>query len=69
MDHDSSHLPNQQLTQLADVLGDVRDSWVMISLALKDLMAEAASPERDEVQTEVERYLCRLREANKRNFD
>jgi hypothetical protein len=69
MDHDPSHLPNEQASLLADVLRDMRDSWVMISLALKDLVAEAPSPARDEVRTEVERYLCRMREVNKRNFD
>jgi hypothetical protein len=61
--------PNEQLIQVASALGEIRDSWVMISLALKDIMTETPSSERDEVLTEVERYLCRLREANRRSFD
>jgi hypothetical protein len=70
MNHDPfAHLPNEQMTQLANVLGNLRDSWVMISLALKDLMAEAPSPERDKILTEVERCLCRMREVHGRDFD
>ncbi len=61
--------PDEQLVQLASALGEIRDSWVMISLALKDVFTETLSAERDEVLTEVNRYLCRLREVNRRSFD
>lgn len=65
----SMPLSGEQLIQLAGALGDIRDSWVMISLALKDVVTDTPSPSRDEVLTEVERYLWRLREANRRGFD
>jgi hypothetical protein len=64
-------LPDEQLTQfqLANALGDIRDSWVMISSALKDVMTDMPSAGRDEVLTEVERHLCRIRESGRRSFD
>lgn len=65
----SAPVPNLQLTRLAESLGSIRDSWVTISLALTDLVTETPSVERDEVLTEVERYLCRLRAADRRDFD
>jgi hypothetical protein len=60
---------NEQLIKLADALGDIRDSLVTVSMALTDLVTETPSPARDEVMVEVERYLCRIREAHKRDFD
>ena len=60
---------NEQLSKLADALGDIRDSLVSVSMALTDLVTETPSPARDEVMVEVERYLCRIREAHKRDFD
>ena len=60
-------VPNEELLLLADALGDLRDSLVSVSMALTDYVTETPSPARDEVLTEVERYLCRLREANKGN--
>ena len=70
MDRDSSNpLPNEQLLKLADALGDLRDSLVTASMALTDLVTEMPSPARDEVVMEVERYLFRMREANRRDFD
>lgn len=65
----STPFPNEQLIQLAGALGEIRDSWVMISLALKDVVTEIPSTARDEVLAEVERYLCRLRETNRRGFE
>ncbi len=65
----SMPLLDEQLIQLACALGKIRDSWVMISLALKDVVTEIPAPARDEVLTEVHRYLCRLREANRSGFD
>ena len=70
MEHEpSTPSPKKQLNQLARALGDIRDSWVLISLALKDVVTEVPSAARDEVQTEVDRYLCRLSEASRRNVD
>ena len=60
---------NEKLSKLADALGDIRDSLVTVSMALTDLVTETPSPARDEVMVEVERYLCRIREAHKRDFD
>ena len=57
------------MAQLAKALFDVRDSWVKLSLVLTDLITETPSVSRDEVMTEVKRYLCRIRETNGRNFD
>ena len=69
MERDSSNpRPNEQLIKLA-ALGDIRDSLMTVSLALTDLVAEMPSAARDEVVTEVERYLHRMREAHKRDFD
>ena len=51
--------------RVADALADLRDSWVQLALALKDLMTEDESPRRDEVLTEVERYLTRLKESER----
>jgi hypothetical protein len=61
--------PDQQLIRLAGALGEIRDSWAMISSALKDVMTDIPSAARDEVLTEVDRYFCRLCEANRRSFD
>ena len=65
----STPMPKEQLHKLADALGEMRDSLVTVSLALSDLVTEMPSPERDEVVTEVERYLSRMREANRRDFE
>jgi uncharacterized phage infection (PIP) family protein YhgE len=70
LERDSSNpRPNEQLIKLAGALGDIRDSLMTVSLALTDLVAEMPSAARDEVVTEVERYLHRMREAHKRDFD
>ena len=64
-----NHLPssshNERTMRVADALADLRDSWVQLALALKDLMTEDESPRRDEVLTEVERYLTRLKESER----
>ena len=70
MEQNSSNpCPNEQLIKLANALGSMRDSFVTISMTLKDLADDLPSTARDEVETEVERYLARLSEAKKRNFD
>lgn len=65
----SNPCPNDQLIKLADALGSMRDSFMTVSMALTDLVTEMPSPARDEVVMEVERYLARLSEAKKPNFD
>ena len=50
-----------QLMQIVSSLVIIRDSWVMISLALTDLITEEPSPERDEVLANVQRYLNRIK--------
>ena len=62
-------LSGEQLNLLADALGDIRDSCVLISLALTDLLTDAQSTARDEVMIDVDRHLCRIREASRRTFD
>lgn len=52
--------------EMATALAHLRDSWVNLSLVLRDHLTEDESPRRDEVLTEVERYLCRLRESERR---
>jgi hypothetical protein len=56
---------DQQLASLAQALCDVRDLWVRMSLVLKDYLADLPSPIRDEVMTEVERHLARIRESDR----
>jgi hypothetical protein len=57
------------LQTLSVALGDLRDSWVLISMALKDQFADEPSPLRDEVMVQVERQLARLREGERGNFE
>lgn len=54
--------PNNEMTALVNALNDNRDSWVLLSLALKDLIADAPSPWRDPVMRQVERQLLRIKE-------
>lgn len=65
----SKPLQNGQLIQLVGALEEIRDSFVLISLALKDLMTETPSTARDDVLTEVERYLSRIRKESRKDFD
>jgi hypothetical protein len=61
--------PNNDLNVTADALCDIRDSWVQISMALKDHVADTPSSLRDEVAILVERQLARLREGERGNFE
>jgi len=63
----SQDLPHEQLVELADALVEIRDFWVSMSLAMKDWITDSPSPARDEVMTEVERYLRRIQEFEKRD--
>lgn len=70
VEHEPSKIPpNELMQQWADALGEIRDSWVNISLALADLRDGLPTPESDEVMNQVTRHLCRIREAGRRPFD
>jgi hypothetical protein len=53
--------------EISVALANVRDSWVLISMALKDHFANMPSPQRDEVMVQVERHLARIREGERGN--
>jgi hypothetical protein len=50
---------------LAQALAETRDMWVQMSLCMKDMLTEQESPQRDEVMTEIQRYLARLNETER----
>ena len=52
-----------QLDELALSLARLRDTCVQLSMLLRDQVTENDSPERDQVISEVERYLSRFRAA------
>jgi hypothetical protein len=56
--------PNPELMVLAAALSDLRDSWMHVSMALKDHLSDAPSAERDEVLMQVERDLVRIKEGD-----
>ena len=58
-----------ELHEIADTLCDIRDSWVLLSTALKDHIADTLSPLRDEVAMLVERQLARLRQGERGSFE
>jgi hypothetical protein len=62
--------PKKSDMQLLSVaLGDIRDSWVLMSMALKDHLADAPSPDRDEVMVLVERQLARIGEGKRSIYE
>lgn len=58
--------PAVRMQDMAVSLANLRDLWVNLSLMLKDHLTEHASPQRDEVLTEVERLFFRLRDSERR---
>ena len=62
------HDSKTEMLVLAEALNALRDSWVLISMALKDHLAEAPSSVRDEVMVQVERHLARFKEGNHGSF-
>jgi hypothetical protein len=56
-----------QLIALAELLSDLRDSLMLVSMALKDHISNTPSPERDEVILEVKLQLARISELAPRN--
>ena len=63
-----SREPDPDLMRLSHALAEMRDSWVKMGMTLRDIAFELDSGQRDEVTTEVERYLARLRESGHRRF-
>ncbi len=58
---------NNQLVVLAKELSELRDTWMRVSMILKDHIADTPSLERDEVLAQVERQLARIRESAQKN--
>lgn len=54
---------------IAQVLGELRDSWLLVSMALKDHLADAPSPDRDAMLLQVERHLARIKEGERGAFE
>ncbi len=61
--------PDPHLMVLSQALCDIRDYWVLVSMVLKDQMADVPSPARDEVILQAERHLARLREGARQSFE
>jgi hypothetical protein len=61
----SSPSSNERMLALAQALAETRDLWVQVSLCIKDMLTEQESPQRDEVMTEIQRYLTRLNESDR----
>ena len=57
------------LQLLAVALSDLRDSWVLMSMALRDHVADIPSPARDVVMVQVERHLARIWEDKRGSFE
>jgi CHAD domain-containing protein len=55
-----TNAPNTELLILAEALGDLRDSWVLISMVLKDQITETPSLALEEAMLLVEKYLARI---------
>jgi hypothetical protein len=51
--------PDMQI--LATALEDLRDTWTLLSLALKDMMCEVPSSTRDEVLALAQRQLAKVK--------
>lgn len=58
---------NNQLVVLAKELSELRDTWMRVSMILKDHIADTPSLERDEVLAQVERQLARIRVSEPKN--
>ena len=52
------------LRDLAEALGDLRDSWNRMATILKDHLAETPSTARDGVMIDVKRLLARIQEVD-----
>lgn len=61
--------PDPDLMRLSEALGEMRDSWLKMSMTLRDLQFDMDAGKRDEVMTEVESRLARLSESARRTLD
>ncbi len=65
----ASQQPDPKIAALADALGELRDSWVNMSIVLKDHFAEIPSPERDQIKVQIERHIARIKEGQRGPFE
>lgn len=56
-----NHRHNHELCDLADALGELRDSLILINMAIKDRMADIQTPERKAICKLVEQQIDGLR--------
>ncbi len=56
--------PSLKMLEMSLALGELRNSWFKLSLIHGEMETESESPLRDELLSEVERYLTRLRVAD-----
>lgn len=63
---DNDELPEcQHILKVSQAMGDARDSMVLISLALQDLLDATPSPERDAAMASAQILLKRWCDASK----
>ena len=60
--------PDVKYKLLVSALIETRDAWVKLGLTLRDIQFEMDLSKRDELITEVERYLARLGDLGQRGF-
>jgi hypothetical protein len=60
--------PDAEWADLAEALSDLRDAWVLMSIAFKDYFADTPSPELSDVKAQVERQLARIRDDGRRGL-
>ena len=61
----ASDPPDPDWRTLTKALEDIRDSWVLISFCLTDILAEEPSSLRDETAAKTEQYLHGFRTENR----
>jgi hypothetical protein len=59
--------PSEKMMEMTLALVELRHSRVKMSMVLGDVLTDTQSQHRDEVLIEVDRYLTRLREAERRS--
>jgi len=60
--------PQREWADLAEALSDLRDAWVLVSIAFKDYFADAPSPELSAAKAQVELQLARIRDDQRRGL-
>lgn len=61
----ASDPPDPDWRTLTKALEDIRDSWMLISFCLTDILAEVPSSLRDETAAKTEQYLHGFRTENR----